>query len=301
MWVINLPTKVNMRRKKKDKFFPINLNAYRNASFHLLDDAKKFFQEDITPQVKSLPKLSQVKITYVYFKPTLTMVDLANVCSIADKFFADSLVNLGVIEDDNHDVIADIQFVYGGISKENPRIEARIEHIGDLPPMEPERKEDEDMKLEMGQTEITEAVTNHIRDMMSVADDAVIYMTFSAKRTGEGLTASVHILPAGSEVPTDGKKAPATGQKRGPRKAKAQAAVPATTEAAPKAPVPETAAAVEEAPTETETPVAEAVQEAAPAEPVEEVQTAQEEAPAEEAPAAPKQSLFSGMTKPKND
>lgn len=42
-----------------------------------------------------------------------------NFGSIADKFFCDSLVQEGILEDDNYRIVTGVTFSFGGITKEN--------------------------------------------------------------------------------------------------------------------------------------------------------------------------------------
>jgi Holliday junction resolvase RusA-like endonuclease len=52
--------------------------------------------------------------------------DLDNFIGTVKKFFQDALVESGLIEDDNIKFIISNSETYGGIDKENPRVEAEI-------------------------------------------------------------------------------------------------------------------------------------------------------------------------------
>lgn len=125
--VINLPLKVQIT-KKKIRYFRINLNEYRNTHFQSLNKAKEVFLEVVRPQVEKLPLLGKIAITFTLFPGSKIECDTSNICSIADKFFCDALVECGKIEDDNYKFILGVQYLFGEIDKANPRVEARI-HI----------------------------------------------------------------------------------------------------------------------------------------------------------------------------
>lgn len=127
MWTINLPLAVQVSTKK---WWMLNLNVYRNANFRTLDKAKKEFTDRVKPLLKDIPTLERALIVYSLFTPTKRLVDTANVCSVVDKFFCDTLVSAGKLEDDNCKVLPIIAFRWGGIDTKNPRVEATIHSIG---------------------------------------------------------------------------------------------------------------------------------------------------------------------------
>lgn len=102
------------------------MNVYRNAHFHTLNAVKVRFQETVAPLIKHLPVLDQVSLSYELFPGSARTVDIANVCSIVDKFFSDSLVNLGYLPDDNYKHVLGVQYLFGAIDKGNPRVEVTI-------------------------------------------------------------------------------------------------------------------------------------------------------------------------------
>lgn len=65
-------------------------------------------------------------LTYTLYPKTNRLCDTANVCSIHDKFFCDSLVELRHIADDNYIHIPEITYRFGNIDKLNPRVEITI-------------------------------------------------------------------------------------------------------------------------------------------------------------------------------
>lgn len=127
--VVQLPVVVILPRKTKgDRLWYVNLNNYRNAPFHLLSDVKIRFKEAVADQVNKLPTMNQVAISYHLFPGSARLTDVANVCSVADKFFSDALVELGKLPDDNYTFLLGTQYLFGAVDRKNPRVEAHL-HI----------------------------------------------------------------------------------------------------------------------------------------------------------------------------
>lgn len=79
---------------------------------------------------KLIGKLSSpIEVKYVYFPGTKRLTDLGNVLSIHQKFFEDALVELGYLEDDNYNHIISSTQAFGGVCKENPRVEIHITEL----------------------------------------------------------------------------------------------------------------------------------------------------------------------------
>ena len=83
---IDLPITVQLGRKH----YALNLNFYRNAHYYLLNQMKVAFAEQIKEQI--------------------------------DKFFCDALVSEKKLEDDNYTFLTSVQYQFGSIDKENPRV-----------------------------------------------------------------------------------------------------------------------------------------------------------------------------------
>ena len=115
--------------KSKAKLFALNLNAYRNEHHMSLNNAKANFKKIMEEQIRELPKFTKIRITYVFYPGTKHLSDVGNTCSIVDKFFADALVELGKIPDDNYLYIPELAFRMGSIDRESPRVEIFIEEI----------------------------------------------------------------------------------------------------------------------------------------------------------------------------
>jgi hypothetical protein len=115
--------------KSNGKSWSINLNHYRNTYYRTLNNLKISYKEEMTLQIKKLPLLTKIKIIYTLYPATRRLCDVANVCSITDKFFCDSLVELEIIKDDNYLYIPEVNYVFGNVDKLNPRVEILIIQI----------------------------------------------------------------------------------------------------------------------------------------------------------------------------
>lgn len=115
--------------KSKNKLFSLNLNTYRNENRFALDTAKVNFKKVMEEQIKELPNFTKVRLTYVMYPATKHLTDVGNVCSVVDKFFADALVELGKLPDDNYLYVPELAFRMGSIDREQPRVEIFIEEI----------------------------------------------------------------------------------------------------------------------------------------------------------------------------
>lgn len=133
---IILPLLVTIPRKTKaDKVFALNLNIYRNSHHFTLAAAKILWKGIVETALKScsLSKYDmcrqrgvQHSFTYTVFPVSGRKFDIANVCSIIDKFTCDALVEFGIITDDSYKVIPEVNYRFGAVDKENPRCELVI-------------------------------------------------------------------------------------------------------------------------------------------------------------------------------
>jgi len=105
----------------------INVNWYRNAHYQTSNKAKKKFKSMIIDQLDCFdPIKCKVKIRYTYYARANNCPDLDNFVGTVKKFFQDALVESGLIEDDNVNIIVGNSEWYGGIDRGNPRVEAVI-------------------------------------------------------------------------------------------------------------------------------------------------------------------------------
>ena len=129
--ILSLPLSVTIPRKtKEDKVFALNLNVYRNAH-HMVMNQAKILWKSIVEQILSgarvdLPEPPWI-FHYTIFPGTGRAFDVGNVAPAIQKFTDDALQELGVIKNDNYKYIMENRHKFGGIDKENPRCELRIE------------------------------------------------------------------------------------------------------------------------------------------------------------------------------
>lgn len=104
------------------KKFMLNLNIYRNACYHELNQAKINFKDQLLLTYPELLKIKahQLKLSYIIFPHNAGLFDIGNLIAVVDKFFLDALVTAGTIKDDNY-LIAQYDApntVYNGISRD---------------------------------------------------------------------------------------------------------------------------------------------------------------------------------------
>ena len=104
------------------KSYALNLNFYRNAHYQTLNRMKVEFGSEVSELISTLPVFKWVNLTYTLYPKNKRLCDVSNVCSIVDKFFCDSLVNQGKLEDDNYQIVKQITYKFGEVDKDNPRV-----------------------------------------------------------------------------------------------------------------------------------------------------------------------------------
>lgn len=124
MKIFDIPLRLH---KNKKKFQWLNLNHFRNNGFHLNNKMKKEFDQlfKLISRDKVAPK-PPLELHYKIFFRDNRRIDLMNCGSILDKFTSDSLVHVGIIDDDNRNIIKRVIIEDGGIDKHNPRAELEI-------------------------------------------------------------------------------------------------------------------------------------------------------------------------------
>lgn len=126
--------------QSKTKNFILNLNVYRNAHYQTLNKAKVTYKEYMRPQIEQIPNREVAYVRYTLFPKTKRLCDVGNVCAIQDKFFMDSLVELGKLPDDNYLYQPEALYRFGEIDPQNPRVEIELFDKGFMPV--PENLED---------------------------------------------------------------------------------------------------------------------------------------------------------------
>lgn len=186
---LSLPIKVPV---SKSTYFILNLNQYRNAHYITLNNAKIAFKEKVTPLLKDLPCIENALFIYYVYPATKALSDVANYCSIGDKFFSDALVEAGKLPDDNYKFVPEVRYCFGEVDPKNPRIDVLIY-------TEPSKEPDQ-MKITLEQNEIEQAIRNYINDQMHIKDGMEIVIDLKATRGDAGMTANIDIVKS-SDVP----------------------------------------------------------------------------------------------------
>jgi len=119
------------RKTKPPVRFPLNQNKYRNAHHRVLYNAKLAFQGEVYPQLRGRVVKTPVRLVYSVWLARRGS-DLMNIGSVVDKFLCDALVHAGVIPDDNHRHIRQVEFIFAGIDSKNPRVEVEIQELIDI-------------------------------------------------------------------------------------------------------------------------------------------------------------------------
>ena len=129
------PPKVEVafsKKKNKPVEFILNLNTYRNAFFRILNLAKIKYKEILEEQFNKLDKkkinhlFKKIVTVYTIYKGDKRRCDIGNIASIHQKFFEDAFVESGCLSDDNFNNIPMCIFLWGGIDKNNPRVEVSV-------------------------------------------------------------------------------------------------------------------------------------------------------------------------------
>lgn len=118
------------RKTKENKTFALNLNIYRNTHHFILNQAKILYREKVHAAVRDLlfPD-PPYQFCYTIYPASKRSFDLGNVGAIVQKFTDDSLIELGIIPEDNYKIIQEVLYRFGEVDKENPHAELRITKI----------------------------------------------------------------------------------------------------------------------------------------------------------------------------
>jgi len=115
---VKLPLYIYTTKSKTPKSKVIfNLNNYRNMFFIKNNNAKQAMKEIILDLGIRNLGVGPFKLVYTYFHGNRRKIDVANTCSIIDKFFCDALTESDVWPDDNIDYVKDVEYKWGGIDE----------------------------------------------------------------------------------------------------------------------------------------------------------------------------------------
>ena len=126
---LDLPLSVMVSKKKK---FILNMNQYRNLHFRVLAQAKRLYSKIVLKLILAEQTVIQdypLEVEYKYYHGNNRRHDIMNIISVIDKFTMDSIVDSGIIEDDNTTIIKRYVIEAMGVDKDNPRAEIRIRKI----------------------------------------------------------------------------------------------------------------------------------------------------------------------------
>jgi len=86
------------------KKYMLNLNVYRNCHYHILNQMKVNFKNNLLIEHREFLKnrFQSLKISYTIIPHNKVLFDTQNILSIVDKVFCDALVDSGIIPDDNY-------------------------------------------------------------------------------------------------------------------------------------------------------------------------------------------------------
>jgi len=109
---IELPLRIWLGKRS----YSLTLNNYRNWHYHLSNKIKHEFEKIVGYQLPKQQLSTPIQITYEIHKSTKRRYDLDNLVVVA-KFFHDTLVSKGLIEDDSNTYISGISFIDAGVGK----------------------------------------------------------------------------------------------------------------------------------------------------------------------------------------
>ena len=113
-FVLELPW-TEFTNKKKSRRKSLNLNLYRNLHFQELSNQKNHFHDRMVKTLGGIPSLGSVWLHYEIHPNHRGRLDTMNVGSVEDKFFSDSLTELGIIEDDDYTHVVFNSFCFGSV------------------------------------------------------------------------------------------------------------------------------------------------------------------------------------------
>lgn len=124
------PTYIDAPRKtKKDKRYYINLNTYRNLHYIINNQLKDLYKKQLYDQLKDIPKLNRIELTYKPYYGKAGRHDKSNVISVTQKYFLDALVEYWIIVDDTDEYVLNETMYPWEVDRVNPRVEIYIKEV----------------------------------------------------------------------------------------------------------------------------------------------------------------------------
>lgn len=186
---MRLPTYVNVSKKTLKA---CNLNVYRNLHHHHLNSQKKNFDDEVSPQIRGLPRLDKIAIHYTIYSPRNGRLDTMNVGSVVDKYFSDTLVHAGKLQDDHYGHILNVSFSFGGVRKMDGHAIATIYEL--VSNQLNQEEEEEPMRILLDERDIQTALETYVENMGIAGASGVIL-------TGDNIEAEVQIGEASEDKP----------------------------------------------------------------------------------------------------
>ena len=124
--ILPLPTYTKGRGDKK-KTNILSLNIFRNLHHYSKNKVKQDYADIVREFVKTLPKYKKIQPKYTLYFNNNRKRDLDNYTFPIHKFLMDTLVEEGVLEDDNYDYVTGFSTKFGGIDENYVMIEIRGE------------------------------------------------------------------------------------------------------------------------------------------------------------------------------
>ena len=152
LYNVRIPIYVDVSKKTTKA---VNLNIYRNLHHHHLNTQKKNFADEVKPLLRGKPRAQKVWIHYTIFAARNGRLDTMNVGSIADKYFSDTLVEAGMIEDDDYDHIILSTFSFGGVRPMDGHAIATVNIL----------KESEPMRIMLDEDDIQNALNTYVKTL----------------------------------------------------------------------------------------------------------------------------------------
>lgn len=154
-FVLDLPW-TEFTNKKKSRRKSLNLNLYRNLHFQELSNQKNHFHDRMVTTLVGIPSLGSVWLHYEIHPNHRGRLDTMNVGSVEDKFFSDSLTELGIIEDDDYTHVVFNSFCFGSVVSGDAFVRVFITEL--------EPRKQQNMRVLLDEEDIQKALENFVSE-----------------------------------------------------------------------------------------------------------------------------------------
>ncbi len=119
--------------KRRGESYTMSLNLYRNAHYQYLNKSKIIYKNLMRAQIVQLPKMDKIMAKYTIFANNRGLLDVPNFGATTEKYFADALVEFGIIKDDSYlYYLGNHGHQFGGIDAGNGRVEIVVMDYSDF-------------------------------------------------------------------------------------------------------------------------------------------------------------------------